>query len=263
MTVVDVKGDANATLSAVDTAITNKAAGILMIAPDQKLGPNLLGKAQEAGIPLIALNDGLQDADGEDAPFIGFEAAELGAQMGQAVADLYAESGRDGSVKVASLEQPKLSVCNDRTEAAKEAFLEATPDFDADDVVSVPYEDSLDSGLSAMSPVVTANPDVETWLLWGCNDDGVYGAVKALQNAGVDQEGVFGVGLGGAYACDALVKSEESGFRGSVYIDSAKHGQAGVQQVLDFAADGTEVPARTIFPGVIVDRDNAAEVAGC
>jgi len=65
----DLQADANRAITAVDTAIGAGAAGIVIVVPDQKIGPAVLKRAHDANIPMIAVDDGIKDAEGKDAPF--------------------------------------------------------------------------------------------------------------------------------------------------------------------------------------------------
>ena len=47
-----------------------------IVVPDQQIGPAILAKAKEAKIPVIAVDDSIKDADGKEAPFVGFSAIE-------------------------------------------------------------------------------------------------------------------------------------------------------------------------------------------
>ena len=91
--VQDVQLDANAAINAVDTMISSGVAGIAIVVPDQKIGPAVIEKAEAAGIPLIALDDVIKDAEGNDAPFAGFDGTDMGTKVGEEAARLWTDSG--------------------------------------------------------------------------------------------------------------------------------------------------------------------------
>ena len=61
---VDAKMNPEEYLKAIDNAIANKASGIVTCIPDQTMSQAAIDKAEEAGIPIVAADDALQDAEG-------------------------------------------------------------------------------------------------------------------------------------------------------------------------------------------------------
>src|SRR5690606_18524866 len=109
--------------------ISAGADGIAITVPDQTIGPAISQAAADAGVVLIATDDSIVDADGNPIPFVGFSGPDMGAKVGEAAANLLTESGwlddADSMVGVLSVEVQTLSVCNDRTDAEKEAIIAA------------------------------------------------------------------------------------------------------------------------------------------
>ena len=54
----------------------------MIVVPEQKIGPAVLKKAKDAGIPMIAVDDTIKDETGKDAPFVGFSSVAIGKQVG-------------------------------------------------------------------------------------------------------------------------------------------------------------------------------------
>ena len=52
----------------------------------------MLKKAKDAGIPMIAVDDGIVDEAGKAAPFVGFSSVDAGKQVGNAIADMHTET---------------------------------------------------------------------------------------------------------------------------------------------------------------------------
>ncbi len=82
----NVDFDSNRTTVAVDTAIAAGAKGIVIVVPEQKVGPAVLKKAKDANIPMIAVDDSIKDEAGKEAPFVGFSSPDAGKQVGQVIA---------------------------------------------------------------------------------------------------------------------------------------------------------------------------------
>jgi L-arabinose transport system substrate-binding protein len=266
LTTQDLQLDTGLALDSLDTVISQGTDGVVIVVPDQEIGPAVMRKAQSAGVPLIASDDVIEDADGRPAPYVGLDNAAVGGQVGRALSDLYAAAPwRDDveTIGIAAVELRTLDVCNERTEGAKRAFFDANPDFPAGNVVSVPYDGSTNRAIDAMTTTITGNSQYDRWLIWSCNDAGVQGAVRALERADVPVGDAIGVGLDGSLSCDEFNRGDSS-FAASIFLDPRKEGETSVQELYDFHVRGTPIPERVDFPGTLIDRRNAADVVpGC
>ena len=265
---LDNQFDPNVMSANLDNAIAEKADGIIIVVPDQQLGPGVIEKAKAAGIPLIAVDDFITDANGEPSAFVGMNTTQIGTDVGTMLAGFANDGGwfdpaDPNSLKVAALTFSTLDVCNQRTDASKAAILANIEGLTEDAIIEQDYEGAnTDGGLSAMQGLLTANPDVKHWLVYSCNEEGVVGAVRALEAAGKDAESC-GVGLGdGALAKIEMLEKQSAGYCGSLYVDSRKHGAVAVQAIYDYAVNGTEIPLEQLQDGIQVTAENAAEVFG-
>jgi L-arabinose transport system substrate-binding protein len=262
-TIQDVGFDANKMLSTLDTVIAAGAQGVMTTVPDQKLGPVVIDKARKAGIPIVATNDPIKDSKGKYIPFIGFNARSFGGQVGVVAAKLYdkvkAGWGSD-STKIASIEQNSLSVCKDRTDGAAAAFFKAEPKFGRDNIVHIAYDNSAANAITVMGTTITAHPEVKHWIIWSCNDDGVVGAVRALENANFATSASIGVGLGGNQTCQEFAKKKVTSYAATIYVDAADVGQTAAQLLYDNISTGKKIPLNTFLPGAFVNRSNYHKV---
>jgi L-arabinose transport system substrate-binding protein len=263
---LDNQFDPNVMSANLDNAIAQKASGIIMVVPDQKLGPGVIDKAKAAGIPLIAVDDSITGTDGTAAPFVGMNTAQIGKDVGTMLATFatdrkWFDPSDASSLKVAALTFSTLDVCNQRTDASKAAILAGLPGLSADSILAQDYEGAnTDGGLKAMQGLLTANPDVKHWLVYSCNEEGVVGGVRALEAVSKDADSC-GVGLGdGALAKIEMLEKKSAGYCGSLYVDSRKHGAVAVQELYDFVTKGTPIPQESLQDGTKVTADNAAEV---
>jgi L-arabinose transport system substrate-binding protein len=268
VTVQDVQLDANLAMNAVDQAIGAGTNGIVIVVPDQKIGPAVLKKAAEAKIPVVTIDDYIYDDAGKQAPFVGFFAPDIGKQVAEKAVELYkaADWAKDPNavVRAVSIELPTLSVCNMRTDAAKETWAKALPDFPKENILKMDYDGTLKGAADAFPAFITAHPEVTHWVLWSCNDDGVLGAVRSLENAGVKADNIIGVGLGAHMACDEWNKAKPTGFKAAVYINAALHGKKAGEIMYDYLANGTPLPENSIVQGVMVDSTNYKQnIEGC
>ncbi|MFP4377228.1 MAG: substrate-binding domain-containing protein [Spirochaetales bacterium] len=265
--IMDNKMDPNVTLNNMDVAIGRGVDGIAMVVPDQKLSNAVVQKANEAGIPILAIDDTLLDADGEQiAPYVGMDAAVIGRQVGEWLANYVNENGwmDDPTIKlgVAAMTYDQVSVIKDRTDASRAALLDEVSGLTEDDIYEINYR-NLDAvgSFEAMQSLLTTHPDVTNWVIYAGNDEGVVGAVRALEQAGMADSAV-GCGLGAGLARGEFEKAEETAFKASVYLDSAAHGSLAVDALYDYIVNDVEPAWRNGVPGIIVTRANYIEVMG-
>ncbi|MCG3210734.1 MAG: hypothetical protein FOGNACKC_04365 [Anaerolineae bacterium] len=258
----DAKLDPNLGVSLVNDAISAGAKGIAITVPDQTIGPAISQAAKDAGVVLIATDDGIVDENGNPVPFVGFDGKDMGKKVGEAAATLLTDSGwlADSAKKVGvlSVEVQTLSVCNDRTDNEKAAIIAAgVPE---DQVFAVPYTGEALSAQDAAGPIITANPDITNWVVFGCNDEGVLGTLNALATAGANPDDIIGVGLGAYEACKFWAADQPSGFKAGLFISGLDVGKTAATVLYEAVVKGTEPPASTFAPTTIVDPTNFTSV---
>lgn len=270
LTIQDLQFDANLALSAMDTVIGAGVDGIIIVVPEQQIGPAVMQKAADAGIPLMTVDDEIKDANGVFAPHVGFNTADMGKAVANKAYEFWTSGGWNtdeirANTRIISIEDQTLSVCMQRTDSANATWMELVPDWPEANIIHLPYANTLVSAIDAVAPVITANPDVTHWILWSCNDDGVMGAVRALEQGGVPASNVIGVGLNGHLACDEWKKPEASGFRATIYNRSASHGEFAVMAMYNHIKYGVPLPVRIVAPGIPVTPDNKSimDFPGC
>jgi L-arabinose transport system substrate-binding protein len=262
--VIDVELDSEKTITELQNAIASGAAGIAITVPDQKLGPRVIELAEQAGVPLIATNDTIEDQAGQPAPFVGYDNAEMGRLVGEEAAKQLNTAGwvADGDkVGLLSIEVQTLSVCQDRTDASTEVLLSDVKGLEESNVEHVPYDGTSESALKSVPGVVTANPDIDHWVIYACSDDGVAGALRALEQAGVPAENTIGVGLGGYVACDEWKSGRTTGFTAALWLDGADVGGTAVEELYAAATEDAPLPESVFAPTEIVTPENY-EAAG-
>jgi L-arabinose transport system substrate-binding protein len=258
----DAKLDPSLGVSLVNDAISAGAKGIAITVPDQTIGPAIAQAAADAGVVLIATDDGIVDQNGDPVPFVGFDGSDMGRKVGEAAAALLTESGwltdADKKVGVLSVEVQTLSVCNDRTDNEKAAVVAAgVPE---NQIFPVPYTGEALSAQDAAGPIITANPDITHWVVFGCNDEGALGALNALATAGVNPDDIIGVGLGAYEACKFWAADQPSGFKAGLFISGLDVGNTAAKVLYDAIVNGITPPAQTFAPTTIVDASNYTTV---
>jgi L-arabinose transport system substrate-binding protein len=257
--VQDVQLDADLTITTMDTMIAAGVQAIALTVPDQGIGPAVIAKAKEAGVLLIAPHDPISDADGNPAPFISWSSPEMGKAVGEEAARIYNElgwGGQDIEVRIAAMETSTIDVCMQRSDFATEAFQNAVPGF-ADKVLHIPaVPETVEYAITSMATVSTANPQVTHWLIWGCSDNPVVGAIRALEQAGFTGESIIGVGIGGQLACAEWAAPKETGFRGVVFLDAGDSGRVIIKTLYDHLKSGEPLPEFTGMTLFKYTKDN-------
>lgn len=262
--VLDSRFDANVMSSNLDTAINQGAKGIIIVVPDQKLGPAVLQRAKAAGVTVLALDDPISDAAGKPAPFLGYDFKQIGADVGKLLVQQGTEKKwKTAEIGVAGLTFNEVSSCTERTDATKQYLLANLTGLKENQIFETNYAGAnTDGGLQAMQGLLTSHPDVQHWLVYSCNEEGVTGAVRALEQAGHTKTSC-GVGIGdGALAKIEMTKPEENPYCGNVFIDGVKNGGIAVQMMYDALTGGKPLPDQTLSPGTLVTRANASQVFG-
>ena len=255
----DVQFDANLALTTFDTMVGDGVKAIAIVVPDKALGPVVAEKAEKAGIRLIAVDDDIYTRDNKMVPYVGMNAEAIGKQVGTELAKLYKAEGWDKfkDVRIGSIEDQKADTCMRRNRGAEAAFLEATG-FDKANIVRIPYDNHMESAVTAVTTTLTAHPEAKRWIFYSCNDDGVLGGVRATENQGYAPTDVMGVGIDGSRACDAFGAGKPTGFRGTMYIDSAKEGAQAIELLYASVKDDKPLPTTTYVSADFVSPANFA-----
>ena len=88
-------------------------------------------------------------------------------------------------------------------------------------VIHLGVPDSQDNAMTTASQALVAYPNVKKWLIVACNDNGVLGVVRALEQAGYPANDMIGVGINGQIACEEFKKPQATGFKGSIFVEFA------------------------------------------
>lgn len=254
--VVDLGTDSNKAITELDSVIAQGVDGIVIVVPDQQIGPQVIDAAKAAGIPIMAADDVIEDASGAEAPFTGFDGTAMGTLVGEEAARLYSEAGWSAAdTKVLSGSKQDLSVCEDRVDAASAAFADNITG-EAPEVIEIGTDNSATDAQDQAGAVITANAGVKNWVVWGCNDENETGIVTALQNSGVAPASIAGVGLGAYLTCKDWAAGQESGNKSALFISGVEVGKAAITSMVALLRDGTPLPPKTIANTEIVGPDN-------
>lgn len=260
---IDAKMNPDTYLQAVDNVIAQKVDGVVTCIPDQKLSQVVVNKLKEANIPVIAVDDALQDESGKKiAPWVGIDGEKIGQTNGEWLAK-YAIDNKldtDNEAAVLILTMDTVSSCVPRTVGELEKFKEVLPNYSDSKIFKADYDGTTDKGFNAAAAIITAHPEIKKWMVMGANEEGAVGAVRALEQAGLDKDSCV-VGLGGYLAKDEFKKSY-SAMKAATYFSSNDIGGTSVKELMDYIQNKTEIPEEKAVDAVIVTKDNYEEVMG-
>ncbi|MDR1712259.1 MAG: substrate-binding domain-containing protein [Propionibacteriaceae bacterium] len=261
ITSADLGDDANKAISEVEAAIARGVQGIIIVVPDQAVGPNVIKLATDAGIPIMAADDGIVDDAGNAAPFTGFNGTDMGNKVGEKAAELYQAAGWDpaDTAILASWKQD-LSVCTDRVEGALDKFTSIVGADKTPREIQVGTDNTPTNAQDKATATLTANSDVKHWIVWGCNDENTTGVTTALQNGGVAPADIISVGLGAYLACKDWAAGQDTGNKAALYISGIDVGYAAVKAMVAKIRDNTPLPPETIAATYMADASNYESV---
>jgi L-arabinose transport system substrate-binding protein len=253
--VVDLGTDSNKAISAMSTEVGQQVDGIAIVVPDQKIGPQIIDSASGAKIPLVASDDPISAGSGTPAPFVGFDSVQMGTSVGQEAAKLYQQAGwAAGDTRILALYQQGLSDCQQREQGEESGFQAAAGALPT--VVKVGTDNSAVDAQNKAGAVLTANPGVKHWVVWGCNDENETGGVTALQNHQISPDNIVGVGLGAYLTCKDWKAGTKSGNKAALFIDGHAVGASAIDALVGQLRDGKPLPPKTIANTTIVDPSN-------
>jgi L-arabinose transport system substrate-binding protein len=252
---MDAKMDGATYMQILDNCIAQKVKGILVCIPDQNLSQATMTKLKEANIPVIAVDDPLQDESGKLlAPWVGIDAYNIGLEAGKWGANWIKENNLqdDPSFGIMYLTTPTVSSIVPRTEAQKQAVKDAFPNFPANRQFDAPNDATPERGNTAVAAVISGHPEIKKWLAFGINDETAQGAARALESAGFNaRNGSMVVGFGGYLAIDEFPKAD-SPFKAAVYFSARSVGSTAAQEMLDFIQNGTPISERKAVSAEII-----------
>ena len=221
-------GSAEEQLQIVETMITNKVDAICIV-PSSSVGlMTALKKAEEAGIPVVNLDTGLDpdlvESSGlKPVPFIGTNNYDGAKLAGEYALEITGGTGEVAILTGIAGQQNAADRRNgffDAVEGKLEVVAEASADWE------------VEKGYNAAQNIIQANPDIV--LIFASNDNMALGAIRAAKEAGKDIKVI------GYDAIGEALNSVKSGDMASTIAQfPAEMGIQGVQAALNLLGGGT------------------------
>jgi len=254
--------DGEKVLSAIDNLAASGAQGFVICTPDVKLGPAIMAKARTYNMKVFTVDDQFVGPDGKfmDVPYMGISARGIGETVGKA---LYAEYKRRGwtpkDTAACAVTFDELHTSKERTDGAAAALVAAG--FPASRIYRAAEKTTdVPGGFDAATALLSQHPEVKHWLVFSLNDEGVLGAVRAMENRGFGAKDVIGIGIGGSSALPEFDKEKPTGFFATCLISPLRHGYETTEMLYKWVKDGVEPPKDTRTQGIMVTRETCRKV---
>lgn len=244
----DSEVDVEKQISAIEN-FTNSGAQVIVIClfdPESVLAA--LEEAADAGV-LIVQYAGRQLAD-LGGVTISIEDADLGYAAGEYAAHLITEE-LDGEANIAILDYPDVQNVVIRADAIAEALAEGAPDAV---IVGNYVGGTTENGLTNLESALIEHPEIN--VVVSINDAGAYGALQALENAGVEDAII--VGIDAEQQAKDLI-AEGSFYRGTIDTSPATTGVMAANAAVKLLA-GAEFPQNIAVPATLINADVLAEL---
>lgn len=254
--------DGEKVLSAIDSLAANKAQGFVICTPDVRLGPAIVAKAKSYGMKVFSVDDQFVGSDGGfmDVPYMGISSSAIGRQVGQA---LYAEFKKRGwpieETAACAITFDELNTVKERTDGTMAALRE--DGFPAEKIYrSAEKNTDVPAAFDAANIVLTQHPEVKRWLVFSVNDEGVLGAIRAMEGRGFTAKNVIGIGIGAGTGFIEFEKEKPTGYFAIAVISPKCHGYETAESLYTWIKDGVEPPKDTRTKAVIATRENYKQV---
>lgn len=98
------------------------------------------------------------------------------------------------------------------------------------------------------------------WLVCSSNDNGVLGAVRALESRGFGPDHAVAVGINGTDCITELEKEKPTAFFGSILLSAKRHGYQTTEMLYHWIKEGIEPPLDTRTVRVLITRGNFRQI---
>ncbi len=260
--VADAAADPSKHIDQIQDFISQGVDAIIISPVDQEAPKDAVKEAQEAGIPVISLD---QKVEGSDA-FFGIDETEYGKMGGQIAGDWLNAKEEDGTIDEILDDEGKIEVAVGRYDMIKSVIdradglktgLEETYTGDKEIVfVSEQNAANADEGYQIAETALTANPQISVYV---CINDssalGVYEACSQHKEHTADNTCIVGLD-----ALDEALKliSEDTMYKGTVDIQPEEKGNQ-VFDIVEEVLENGPIEEQIVYDMKKVTIDNVSD----
>lgn len=256
----DANFDDEACLEMVGKVIEENCDALMICPTNQDLGPEIGRMCEEAGIPVITLDDSMKDASGKTYPHIGMPTKEVGALGGVALGKMAEERQffEEGNiVKILELDVPRLSVFRERLDGYEESLL-MNSELTRKDIVVIDVPDGMyEKNVIETKKFFSQNAcdDVTHWIICGANDEAATAAMHVLKDRGFNMEHVIACGLGAGELSVAEFEAGNTNYIATM-LQPDMEGSKAVEMLYNYLENGEPLADTTLMGGKVATSDN-------
>jgi L-arabinose transport system substrate-binding protein len=154
----------------------------------------------------------------------------------------------------------ELDTVKQRTDGAADALI--AEGFPADQIHRAAERTTdVPGAFEAASALLAKHQKVKHWLVFSVNDEGVLGALRALEQRGYAADDIVAIGIGAGDGLMEWNKQEETGYFACALISPVRHGYETSELMYKWIKDGIEPPKTIYTAGELVTRENYKERA--
>lgn len=239
---VDSEINVEKQISAIENLTTKGADVIVICLFDPPSVLSALEEAAAAGVRIVQFA-GRQLAD-LGGVTISIEDADLGRAAGQYAAQLI-NTERGGQANVAILDYPDVANVVVRADAIRAAIAQDAPNAT---IVGSYLGGTTENGLASLEAALVEHPDIN--VVVSINDAGAYGAMQALENAGITDAII--VGIDAEQQARDLIR-QGGMYRATVDTSPATTGIMTINAAVKLLA-GSDFPQNIAVPVTLITR---------
>lgn len=244
--IVSANNDSNAQIKQVNDLITQQVGSLIFTSQDSTAAAAGVRAANQADIPVIAVDQRPEDGDAELATYIATDSVKAAYDL---CTWMFEQIGGEG--KLAILRGVLGSTAEiQRTEGCQKA-LEENPGIEVVAEETANWDET--EAFKATQNILTANPDLDA--VFGESDAMSMGASKAAREADME---IFSVGIDGF---PTMFDAVESGLTQATMAQQPfKMGQIAVQNAIALMeGEGDDIPAEQYQDTVLINEETIAD----
>lgn len=254
LTLLDAGNDVEQQVADIESLIDGGCEFIVVFPVDQTAGLAAVRQVKDAGIPLVFFSYAIDGAVfGEDYLSIATgDNKEQGSCAADYIKENWEAKGFSGEVKYINLEGPVANSC---AEDRSSGFAEKAKEYGFTEVATQCANWSRSEAQEAVTNIIQSTGG-DFNCIYSANEEMLFGAIAALEQAGMDASKVFTIGVDVTNeVCDAI---KDGSMTGIVFYDQADLVD-GSFRTWDKLKKGETIDEITGLTLTVIDKDNVQE----
>ncbi len=250
--IYDSDNEAFTEISQIERARADGVTGLIVCPLDAAALNDTLNSVQQARMPLVQLTS---NADSYGGVLIAGDDYELGLKAGR-IAGAIVRDERGGHANVIILDYPSLEYLIVRADGLEAGVLELAPEAN---IVGRYLGATAENGEQSVSRLLEEGTPFDVIL--SINDAGAYGAISALEKAGVDPSAVIISSIDAESVARQYIRSGYF-MRSSIAVNRQEFSETSVNAMIKLLAGATVPETYLVPPGDAITRDDLLATSG-